>query len=142
MSVQPQYASTPISPIVNFATANTARDGTGTIAVLATGRAPGTRIERVLLKAAATTTAGMIRLFKRDSGIARNADGSIASYTAPTWRLLREVAVSAITPSGTVAAWEGEWAPTNGLTLADGDQLGIATHNAEGFNAQVVGGNL
>lgn len=142
MSVQPQYAAAPISPVVNFTTANTNRDGTGTIAVLATGRLPGTRIERVLLKAAATTTAGMLRIFKRDSGIARNADGSIASYTAPTWRLIREIAVSAVTPSGTVASWEGEYAPTNGLTLADGDQLGIATNNAEAFNAQVLGGNL
>lgn len=142
MSVQPQYAASPICPEVNFSTANTNRDGTGAIAVLATGRAPGTRVERVLVKAAGTTTGGMIRIFKRGSGLTMNADGSIASHTTPTWRLVAEIAVGAVTPSGTLATWEGSWAPVNGFNLERFDQLGISTHNAEAFNAVALGGNL
>lgn len=142
MSVQPQYAAAPLSPVVNFASANTNRDGTGTIATLITARVPGSRIERVNFNAVATTTAGMIRIFKRDSGLTFNADGSVASYTAPTWRLVTEVPVSAITPSGTVAAWSGFWLPTNGYNLAPFEQLGVSTHNAEAFNAWVQGGLL
>ncbi len=142
MSVQPQYSATPIAPEVAFSTANTNRDGTGTIATLAVARVPGTRVERVLLKAAGTTTAGMIRIFKRGSGLTLNADGTIASFTAPTWRLVTEVAVSAITPSGTLASWEGSWVPTNGFNLGPFEQLGISTHNAESFNAVALGGHL
>ncbi len=143
MSVQPAYAAVPLGyGPVNFATANTNRDGTGTIAQIAVGRGPGTRIERVYLKAAGTTTAGMLRLFVKASGLARNTDGTFASYAAPTWRLIAEVLVTAITASGTVAAFETTWAPTNGLTLGDGEQLGIATNNAETFNALAVGGHL
>jgi len=59
-----------------------------------------------------------------------------------TWLLLAEIAVSAVTPSGTVAAWSGEWAPTNGLSLGDGHMLGVSTHNAEAFNVAAMGGNL
>jgi hypothetical protein len=143
MSVQPAYAAQPIGfGPVNFATANTGRDGTGTIAQIAVGRGPGTRIERVRMQAAVTTTAGMIRVFKKASGLARNTDGTFASYTAPTWRLIAEVLVTAITASGTVAAWSGEWAPTNGHVLADGEQLGVATNNAEACNAEALGGHL
>lgn len=142
MSVQPQYAAAPLSPVVNFSTANTNRDGTGTIATLITARVPGSRIERVNLQAIATTTAGMIRIFKRDSGLALAADGSVASYAAPTWRLIAEVSVAAITPSGTVAAWTGFWSPTNGFNLGPFEQLGVATNNAEAFNAWVQGGLL
>jgi len=143
MSVQPAYAAVPIGfGPVNFATANTGRDGTGTIPTIVVGRGPGTRIERVRVRAAGTTTAGMIRIFKKATGLARNADGTFASYTAPTWRLIHEIPVTAITPSATVEAFSGEWAPTNGHTLADGEQLGVSTHNAEIFNAEVVGGHI
>jgi hypothetical protein len=142
MSVQPQYAAAPLSPVVNFATANAARDGTGTIATLITARIPGSRIERVTFQAAGTVTAGVLRIFKRESGLAFNADGSIASFAAPTWRLLRELLVTATTPSTTIAAFTTEWAPTNGFNLAPFEQLGVATNNAEAFNAWVQGGLL
>jgi hypothetical protein len=143
MSVQPAYAAAPIGyGPVNFATANTNRDGTGAIAQVAVGRSPGTRIERVRIHAAGTTTAGMIRFYKKSTGLTRNADGTIASYSAPTWRLIYELAVAAITASGTVAAFDGEWAPTDGHMLADGEQLGVSTNNAETFNAEAWGGHL
>lgn len=144
MSTQPAYASTPIGfGPVNSATANTNRDGTGTINQLAVGKGmAGTRIERVLAKATVTTTAGMIRIFKKGRGLTYNADGTIAAYGAPTWRLIAEIAVSAITVSASVAAWSGEWAPGGGYHLAEGEQLGWAPHNAESFNCEALGGNL
>lgn len=129
MSVQPQYAAMPTISLVQASTANTNRDGTGTIATLLTGRAPGTRVERVMAKAAVTTTAGMLRIYLK-----------LAS--GDTWRLLAEIAVTAVTPSASVAAWSGEWAPTNGLSLGDGHMLGVSTHNAEAFNVVALGGNL
>lgn len=143
MSVQPQYGATPIGfGPVNFATANTNRDGTGTIAQIAVGRGPGTRVEKVRAKAAVTTTAGMIRIYKKGRGIAFAVDGTIASYSAPTWRLIAELIVSAITPGAATKSWEDEWTPTYGLVLAEGEQLGVSTHNAETFNAEAWGNHL
>lgn len=143
MSVQPAYAAVPIGfGPVNFSTANTNRDGTGTIAQIAVGRGPGTRIERVRVHAAVSTSAGMIRIYKKGTGLTRNADGTIASYAAPTWRLIYEILVTAITASATVATFDGEWAPTNGHMLADAEQLGVSTHIGEAFNAEAWGGHL
>jgi hypothetical protein len=143
MSVQPAYAAVPLGyGPVNFATANTNRDGTGTIAQIAVGRGPGTRIERVRIHSTVTTTAGMIRFFVKGNGLTLNADGTIASFSVPTWRLVFELPVTAITVSASVAGFDGEWAPTNGLTLAAYEQLGVSTHNAETFNALALGGHL
>lgn len=142
MSTQPAYAATPVLATAEISTANTGRDGTGTITTLVVGRNPGTRIERVTAQATSTTTAGFVRVFKRDNGLTLNADGTVASYSAPTWRLLREIAIAAATPSGTVAAATGEWAPDGGIALAPHESLGVSTHNAEAFTVNAVGGHL
>lgn len=147
MSIQAAYAAVGIFSEVNFATANTNRDGTGTIATLVTSRPPGTRIERVRVRAAGTTTAGVIRIFKLGNGItfaAPDASGGyvISSFSAGTLRLIHEILVTAITPSATIASWTDEWAPTNGITLGPYERLGISTHNAETFNAFAIGGHL
>lgn len=142
MSTQPSFAATPNSPVLFFNTANTNRDGTGAIGLLCAGRIPGTRIQRVQLRATGTTTAGVIRLFKRNSGLAFNADGTVASYAAPDWRLIEEILVQAITPGTGQKVWSAEWAPLDGFDLAPFESLGIATQIAEGFTAQVLGGHL
>lgn len=122
MSVQAQYAAMPKTAVAQVTTANTARDGTGTIATVFTAGASGSRIDDVTITAVATTTAGMVRLFLHDGTNAR---------------LLREVAVSAITPSGTVAAFTASL--TNlALVLQSGWSLRASTHNAETFNVCVT----
>lgn len=129
MAYQAMFASRPLTAVVNFSTANTNRDGTGTIATLVTGTDLGTRIDRVRLSATGTTTAGMVRFFIKES-------------SGDTWRLTHEIQVSAVTPSATVATFSAEWAPTEGLVLKRGAMLGIATHNAEAFNAVALGGEF
>ena len=142
MSTQPSFASTPLSPTVTFNTANTARDGSGAIAALCVARLPGSRIQRVQIRATGNTQAGVIRLFKRDSGLTLSGDGSIASWSAPSWRLIEEILVQAITPGTSQRVWSAEWAPLDGFDLAPFESLGIATQIAEGFSAQVFGGHL
>lgn len=142
MSTQPAYASSAVLAVQAISTANTARDGTGTIATLVVGRVPGTRIEKILVQASGTTTAGFVRVFKKDTGLTLNADGTVASYSAPTWRLIKEIAISAATPSASVAAATGEWAPDNGITLSPHESFGVSTHNAENFNVFAIGGHL
>jgi len=90
MSTTPQYASTPKAATAVISTANTNRDGTGTLATLVTAGSQGTRIDDISIAATGTTTAGMVRFFLHDGTNAR---------------LVREVPVSAITPSSTVAAF-------------------------------------
>jgi len=115
----PIFTITPKVGMVQISTANTNLDGTGTIGTAITGAANGTRINRVDIKAIVTTTAGMIRLFISDG---------------TNHRLWKEVPVTAITPSATVAAFSAEVVPTEPLVLPSGYSLRAATHNAETFN--------
>lgn len=142
MSTQPAYAAAPALGVVNISTANTARDGTGTIGQLIVGRPPGTRIERIEFRAAVTTTAGMVRIFKKSDGLTLAADGTISSYSAGTWRLIKELPVSAVTVGANTEAANGSWSPTGGLSLGPYEQLGAATHAAESINVVAYGGHL
>ena len=49
MATTPQFASTPRIGVAAVSTANTARDGTGTIVDILTGVAAGTRIDRIVV---------------------------------------------------------------------------------------------
>lgn len=113
------------------ATANTNRDGTGTIAIVATGKEKGTIIERVIAKAQGTTTAGMIRLYIDDGS---------------NVRLIHEIPVEAITPDASTESWSGTWVPTTSgigeLILPEGHELQASTHNAETFNIFAIGGDF
>jgi hypothetical protein len=131
MATQAQFANAPNVVVTAFSTANTNRDGTGTIALAFTPGANGSRIERIQFKATGTTTAGMVRLFySTDAGV--------------TWRLLKELSVSAITPSATVQSFDGSLTFGNAalLVLTSGHRLGVSTHNAEAFVATAIGADL
>ena len=132
MSTSAQYASTPKCGVGQVSVANTNRDGTGTIVTVFSAGASGSRIDAIDLKAVGTTTAGMIRLFIHDGANAR---------------LLTEVPVIAITPSGTLPSWETQL-NTNTMTqvlplvLPTGYSLCAATNNAETFNLLAFGGDF
>jgi len=132
MSTSAQYASTPKCGVGQVSVANTNRDGTGTIVTVFSAGASGSRIDAIDLKAVGTTTAGMIRLFIHDGANAR---------------LLTEVPVIAITPSGTLPSWETQL-NTNTMTqvlplvLPTGYSLRAATNNAETFNVIALGGDF
>lgn len=132
MSTSAQYASTPKCGVGQVSVANTNRDGTGTIVTVFSAGASGSRIDAINIKATGTTTAGMIRLFIHDGADAR---------------LLTEVPVTAITPSGTLPSWEAQL-NTNTMTqvlplvLPTGYSLRAATNNAETFNVIALGGDF
>lgn len=114
------------SAVAQISAANTNRDGTGTIVTVLTAGSQGTLIELIRVIATGTTTAGMVRLYIHDGANARLYD---------------ELAVTAITPSGTVAAFEIELVPSKPLVLPSGYSLRASTHNAETFNVFATGGN-
>ena len=132
MATQAQYAATPKCGVGQVSVANTNRDGTGTIATIFSAGANGSRVDAIDLKSVGTTTAGMIRLFVHDGANAR---------------LLTEVPVTAITPSGTLPSWEVQL-NTNTMTqvlpllLPAGYSLRAATNNAETFNVIALGGDF
>lgn len=124
MSGAPQFAASPLNAAVTIATANANRDGTGVLGTLYTAPVAGARVDEIAIKAGATTTAGMVRLFLHN-GVA--------------FFLWREILISAIVPSGTVASFEVALGNL-GLILEDGWSIRCSTQNAESFNVIVVRG--
>ena len=122
MSTSAQYAATPKTAVAQVSTANTARDGTGTLATVFTAGTNGSRIDDISIVATATTTAGMVRLFLHDGTNAR---------------LWKEILVSAITPSATVQVFSS-LLNSQALILQTGWSLRASTHNAETFNIAVT----
>jgi hypothetical protein len=109
--------------MASIATANANRNGTGTLGTLKTGAADGTRCDFCVVKAIVTTTAGMIRFYIDDGA------GNIFLWD--------ELIVTAITASGTVAAFRG--VIQLGFMLPVGYILKISTENAETFRCFVHG---
>lgn len=129
MATAPAFAATPRLAIGQVSAANTARDGSGTIATIFTAGASGSRIERVRVVGTGTTTAGAVRLFIHDGTNAR---------------LLDEVMVTAITPSVSVEVYSADVdfsSPSLVLVLPTGYSLRASTHIAETFNVFVVAGD-
>jgi hypothetical protein len=123
MSSAPNFASVALAPdVVQISTANTNRDGTGTLGTVTTGTTDGVVIEKITIKATGTTTAGIIRFF-------------VSVDTGSTKLLIDEIYVSAITPSGTVPAFVAEVPSLVGLVLKNTSSILYAsTHNAATFN--------
>ena len=137
MATTAQFTAQPTIDIAQVSTANTNRDGTGTIVTVATGPSAtaangvGKRIMRVTVAATGTTTAGVIRFY-------------ISTDNGTTNRLICERLVTAITPSTSVAIFRSEIGELVGLTLVGGGNclLRASTNNAETFNIMVESGLL
>jgi hypothetical protein len=124
MSAYPQYAATPIVALGQVATANTNRDGTGTLATILTAGTSGTRIDQVVVEGTGTSTAGMVRLF---------------IYDGTNTRMFDEVPIAAVTPSASVACFRQ--VNTYGIVLPAGYLLKASVHNAETYNVTAIGAN-
>jgi hypothetical protein len=125
MAAAPIFIGTPKNSVASVSTANTNRDGTGTLVTLHTAGTLGARVDRIGITATGTTTAGMVRLFL--------SDGSVN-------RLVVEVAVTAVTPSASTAAFSSEIVFGSGLIMQTGYILKASTHNAETFHVVITNG--
>lgn len=144
MATNAQYTKNARQASVTVNTANTNRDGTGSMQIAWTAPAftsdinpGGSRIERVLLQATGTTTAGMIRLF---------VSSDAAANTAANTFLYQEIPVTAAAPSTTISAWAASLQAVTYQTLfpiilGPGCTLRVATANAESFVVTVMGGD-
>jgi len=134
MAVSPNFAATPRLGITAISTANINREGTGTLGTVLTAGTSGSRIDSIVIQAAATTTAGMVRLFIH---VGTNA------------RLYDEVPVIPVTPGASAPAWSvalGNNAPLSSgrypLMLPTGFSLRASTHNAEAFSIHAIEGDF
>lgn len=102
--------------------ANTNRDGTGTLATIATASANNSLfVSSVKVIATGNTSAGMIRLF---------------IYDGTNTRLLDEAVVAAVTVGADVACWKTTFSTL--LYLKPGWSLKASTHIGETFNAHAT----
>jgi hypothetical protein len=122
MATTAQYASTVRAAVAQVSTANTNRDGTGTIVTVLTAGSSGSRVDDIWVVATGTTTAGVVRLFINDG---------------TNTRLWQELLVAAITPSTTVQVFNTALF-NQALILPSGYSLRASTNNAETFNILVT----
>jgi hypothetical protein len=127
MATSPAFAVTPRIASVNIATANTNRDGSGTVATLITGAATGTRIAEIVIKARVTTTAGQVRVFLHDG----------SSFFA-----LDEIAVAAATVSASVQSTRVSVVYNNLILPSASWSIRVSTHNAESIDVTALGADL
>jgi len=122
MSTSANYASTVRAASGQVTTANTNRNGTGTIVSVFTAGSSGSRIDDIYIVATGTTTAGVVRLFISDG---------------TNIRLWQEILVPAVTPSTTVAVYSTSLL-NQALLLPSGYSLQASTNNSETFNIIVT----
>lgn len=132
MSSTPQYAAAPRLQVTQISTANSALDGTGTLGTVFTAGPDGSRIDMLTLKAAATTTAGMVRLFVDDGSGAK---------------LVYEIQTVAGVPGGASPSFSYRMIYSDPdsilpLMLPAGSTLKASTQNAEAMNVLVMGGDF
>lgn len=127
MATEPAFAVTPRIAAVNIATANTARDGTGTIGTLITGASTGTRVSEIVVKARVSTTDGMVRVFL---------------YDGTTYRLFDEIPVAAATVSATVESTRVSRTYDNLVLPSASWSVRVSTHNAESMDVTALGADL
>jgi hypothetical protein len=127
MASSPSFASSPIADAVAISTANTNRDGTGTLGTLHTATSAGSRIDLIRVVASGSTSAGVVRIFYDDG---------------TTVFLLHEILVEARTPSTVQEVFVAEWIPTVPLIVGGSDLLKVSTHIGEGFNVFAIGGRF
>lgn len=92
MAGTPNFTDTPRIGVASVSTANTNRDGTGTIVDIITGAASGTRINEVVVKATANPADSIVTLFIYDGSTAwvfdevDLGDPAAASATVTSYR--------------------------------------------------------
>ena len=124
MAANLNFFSTPRIGSVVVSAANTNRDGSGTVVTLISGVVAGTKIQEITVQGNGSTTAGMVRLFLFDG---------------TNYRPLREVPVSAVTVSASVAAFNFSLLFSNLVLPSASWSIVASTHNAESLTVTAYG---
>lgn len=135
----------PLTPFISFGsvtTANTAKDGTGTVVTVATGTTNGSKIDQIKVRAKGTNVATVLRFF-----INNGSDQTVATNNT----LIHETTIAATTLSEVAALADNDITITKNSTeticpipyLPNGYKINvtIGTTVAAGLQVTVHGGN-
>lgn len=134
MGTSPVFSSIPKMTWATVSAANTAKDGTGTVATIFTGAAvTGSFLQRIACRTLGTNVASVLRVFINNGG---------ANSTPANNSLLAEIALPATTVSETVAQNPADL-PMN-LYVPPGYNVNVclATAVAAGYSVIGIGGDL
>lgn len=123
MATAANFAATPRVSAGALSTGGTLIGLTNLVDIFSAGTS-GSRIDTVFIKATGTTTVGQVRL---------------VVYDGTTSRVIKEVAVAAITPTGATSSFESTVAL--GISLPSGAKLQANTLNGETFTVTALGGD-
>jgi hypothetical protein len=128
MAASPQFTAVPRVAVIQLSAANPNLDGLGVMgAVTLAAGDNGSRIDKCVVKAAVTTTAGMVRLF-------------LTSATATT--LLSEIPIAATVKGATTPSFETVTDFLGGLVIPKGYAVKVSTEKAEAINVTLFGGDF
>lgn len=82
MATQPQFAQTPKVQFGTVSSANTAKDGTGTVVTVFTAGSNGSRIDKIQVRALGTNVATAMRFFVNNGGVNTTATNNSLAYEA------------------------------------------------------------
>jgi hypothetical protein len=130
MALQPQFAAVPRVSVGVISVANSNRNGSGAVVDCFTAGPNGSLVRRITIQAIVSTSAGTVRIYVSIGG---------------TTYLYREIAVPAITVSGTVQAFNSSFtlydANSDGMPLPSGGIIRASTEVANNMNVIVEGGD-
>ncbi len=102
---------------LTISTANTAKDGTGTVVTAVTGGTNGTRVSGIIMRATGTNTASVLRVFLNNGS---------ANSTATNNSLIGEMTLNATTLSEVAALATQVWVPdTPNFFIPSGYKLNL-----------------
>lgn len=133
-NTSPIYPLTPNAGVagVVLTAANTAKDGTGTTALLFTAGANGARLDKIRAKAAATNVATVARFFLNNGSTPATAANNI---------FIGELALAAVTLTEVAAQVEPEWVAGFPIPAGWRVYVCIATAVAGGWAFAALGGD-
>ena len=128
MASTPQFTSVPRFVVIQLIAANPNLDGTGAMGAqgLVAG-ANGSRLDKAVVKATVSTTAGMVRLFM---------------VNGATTTLLTEIPIAATNKSASAAAFETVVDFLGGLSIPSGYTVKASTEKGEAINVNLFGGDF
>lgn len=128
MATTPQFTQVPRFVAIQLSVANPNLDGTGTMGAQGLAAAAnGSRLDKAVIKATVSTTAGMVRLFM---------------VNGATTTLLTEVPIAATTKSASAAAFETVVDFLGGLSIPSGYTVKASTEKGEAINVNLFGGDF
>jgi len=135
ININPVFVKTPAISWGKLTTANTAKDGTGTVVCIFTAQADGSRVDKIVFQPLGTNVATVARIF-----INNGTDNTVATNNT----YIGDIALASSSLSESLEMPKTEYQFPDGLFLPAGYKVNVAigTTVAAGIQATAFGGHL